>query len=223
MDKLVDFYFTRVVLTSVYYPGIIICVEREEAMEDSYTAFEGPKRLAQGALNDVVVKVKRRLTKGGSAQDVLIFSDATGKTMDFNLQGDEDEVLKRLQPFLTTEDTESKTTGPGRPKLGVISREVSLLPRHWEWLANQPSGASATLRKLVDDARFKSANATVSVKQLQERVYKVMSVLAGDLLGYEETLRALYRKDKKGFHSGLSVWPKDVRAHLEELAKPIFS
>src|ERR1700679_2948656 len=86
----------------------------------------------------------------------------------------------------------------GRPKLGVISRELSLLPRHWEWLANQSGGASATIRKLIEDAKKKSS-AHTSVKQVQERVYRFMSVIGGDMKGYEEALRALYKADRKKF------------------------
>jgi hypothetical protein len=117
--------------------------------------------------------------------------------------------------------SEKEASGPGRPKLGVISREVSLLPRHWEWLATQPGGASGTLRKLVEEAKKKNSTGS-DVKQAQERTYKFMSALAGDMKGYEEALRALYRKDKKAFNANISEWPKDVREHTVELAKAVF-
>jgi len=102
----------------------------------------------------------------------------------------------------------------------VISREVSLLPRHWEWLANQSGGASATIRKLIEDAKSRSY-AHTSVKQVQERVYRFMSVVAGGMQGYEEALRALYKADRKNFLLHIQDWPADVRTHVVEIAKPV--
>lgn len=187
---------------------------------NTYTAFLKDKLIISGSLSDVVLKIKNN--KLAEEEGMLIFSNDTGKTMDFNFQGTKQDVLKRLEVFVSNEDDESATiTGPGRPKLGVISREVSLLPRHWEWLANQPGGASATLRLLVEEAKKKSQN-TLTVKQVQERVYKVMSVLAGDLQGYEEALRALYKKDTATFFSYIEQWPKDIQKYLKSLGEPIF-
>jgi hypothetical protein len=103
----------------------------------------------------------------------------------------------------------------------VISREISLLPKHWEWLATQSGGSSATLRRLVEEAQKKSSNNS-SIKQIQERVYRVMSVLAGDFHGYEEALRALYKKDCKSFFSRIETWPKDVQKYLGEIGKSVF-
>lgn len=151
---------------------------------------------------------------------ILIFSDATGKSMDFNFRGTENDVQKRLEVFVA-EEKPTENHGPGRPKLGVICREISLLPRHWEWLATQPGGASATLRRLIDEAK-KSSAGTVSIKQAQERTYKFMSVMAGDLPGYEEALRALYKKDKKVFLQQMEAWPVDVKSHSLELAAAVF-
>lgn len=187
---------------------------------NTYTAFLKDKLIISGSLSDVVLKIKNN--KFADGEGVLIFSDDTGKTMDFNFQGTKQDVLKRLEVFVSNEDDDSTAiTGPGRPKLGVISREVSLLPRHWEWLANQPGGASATLRLLVEEAKKKSQN-TPTVKQVQERVYKVMSVLAGDLQGYEEALRALYKKDTATLFSYIEQWPKDIQKYLKSLGEPIF-
>src|SRR4051812_35711541 len=114
--------------------------------QGTYTAFEGSHRLFQGALQEVVLRVKKRLGRAENSA-ILIFSDTTGKTMDFNFHGSENDVLKRLEVYVSTESNR-EASGPGRPKLGVVSREVSLLPRHWEWLATQPGGASASIRKL---------------------------------------------------------------------------
>lgn len=188
--------------------------------ENTYTAFENHSLLFHGPLADVVLKVKQRLGKSDHSS-VLIFSDSTGKILDFNFQGSEKEVAKRLEVY-TQDPQPHEQSGPGRPKLGVMSREISLLPRHWEWLATQPGGASATLRKLVEDAK-KKTEGTLSIKQIQERTYKFMSVLAGDLPGYEEALRALYKRDKRGFLEHSTPWPKDIRKHSLALSKSIFT
>ncbi|MBN21814.1 MAG: hypothetical protein CL678_11090 [Bdellovibrionaceae bacterium] len=184
-----------------------------------YSAFDDKTLLVQGELDDVVIHIKKHLGKSENSS-ILIFSDSTGATIDFNFQGTKQDVLKRLDMFRSPKQ-KSIPSGPGRPRLGVISREISLLPRHWEWLATQSGGASATLRRLVEEAQKKSSQ-QVSTKQIQERVYKVMSVLAGDLQGYEEALRALYKKDRKTFFSQIEIWPKDIKKYLKKIGKPIF-
>jgi hypothetical protein len=185
-----------------------------------YWAFEGEERIAEGDLAAVVLQVKRRLGKAdrGSA---LIFSEATGATVDFNFHGSEKDVLKRLEVF-TSEPEPTESAGPGRPRLGVVSREISLLPRQWEWLATQPGGASGMIRKLVDEAKRKASDSP-TLKQLQERAYKFMSVMAGDRPGYEEALRCLYKKDRKGFLERSAAWPKDVRDAARRLADAAFA
>jgi hypothetical protein len=190
-------------------------------MIEHYSAFEGDRLLHQGPLEEVILKVKRRADKAHQAS-FLIFSDETGKTMDFNFRGSETEVLKRLEPFQSSSEVSITNPGPGRPKLGVVSREVSLLPRHWEWLATQEGGASSTLRRLVEEAKKKSASGS-EIKKAQERTYKFISVMAGDREGYEEALRALYRRDKKTFTALISDWPADIRKHAVSLSKPVFS
>lgn len=187
-------------------------------ISNTYTVFEAAKMLFRGSLTEVVVKVKKRLGKSDHSP-CSIFSDDTGKAIDFNFQGSEKDVLKRLEIFVS--ETPLENSGPGRPKLGVISREVSLLPRHWEWLATQAGGASAVLRRLVDEAKKKSAEGN-AIKQAQERVYKFLSVMAGDMPGYEEALRALYRKEEKKFALQIEAWPEDVKAYVLELAGPVF-
>jgi hypothetical protein len=188
--------------------------------EETYTAFDGTTCLFRGAFQDVMLKVKQQMGRANHTS-ILIFSDATGKTMDFNFEGGTKDVLKRLEVYVSKEEQSQGSLGPGRPKLGVTSREVSLLPRHWEWLATQSGGASATLRKLVDEAKKKTL-AKVSLKQAQERVYRFMSVIAGDSAGYEEALRALYKRDQKGFLLHIRDWPRDIKSHVVELAKPVF-
>lgn len=187
--------------------------------DQTYTAFDGHKRLIQGSLDEVALKVKRRL-KADPQSTILVFSDLTGKEMDFDLRGTDKDVLQRLEIYRSGKET-AAPAGPGRPKLGVVAREVSLLPRHWEWLSTQSGGASATLRRLIDDAR-KTTSARDLLKQAQERTYKFMSVLGGNLPNYEDALRALYAKDKKKFRDHIADWPADVQEHAKALAGPVF-
>ncbi len=185
-----------------------------------YTAFEENKILATGRLDEVALRVRRQVQSNPSAR-ILIFSDATGKEMDFDLRGSEPEVLERLKVFLSPDEKEVGPPGPGRPKLGVVAREVSLLPRHWEWLATQSGGASAALRRLIEEAR-KDPSRRESVRQAQERTHKFMTAIAGDLTNYEEALRALYAKDKETFQSSIVSWPEDIRVHVKMLAAPVW-
>lgn len=188
-------------------------------LNGTYTAFEGTSRFFHGSFQDVVLKIKERLGRAENSP-MLIFSDETGKTMDFNFQGSTREVLKRLETYVSRQQSQP-SSGPGRPRLGVISREISLLPRHWEWLANQPGGTSATIRNLVEEARKRSSSRP-GIRQLQERAYRVMSGLAGDMQNYQEALRALYRADRKKFLLHIEEWPADVRSYVIELAQPVF-
>ncbi len=168
--------------------------------------------------------IKEKIGKSENSE-ILIFNDSTGKVIDFNFQGTKKDVKKRLEIFTQSSPKVAEnadSTGPGRPKLGVVSREISLLPRHWEWLASQSGGASSTLRKLVEEAKKKSQSSN-SVKRAQECTYKFMNVMAGDLPGFEEALRALYQKNRDQFLAQMKDWPKDVRKHAAELAAPVFS
>lgn len=185
----------------------------------SYTAFDGHKLLIQGPLDKVVLKVKKHLGDNPTSP-ILVFSDSTGKQIDFDLSGSDKDVLQRLQVYIAV-DQPLAHSGLGRPKLGVVSREVSLLPEHWEWLATQSGGASATLRKLVDQAK-KQLIGKDSVKRSQERTYAFMSALAGNLPNYEEALRALFAKNKKKFEAEINEWPKDVKNHATKMAKSAF-
>jgi hypothetical protein len=104
----------------------------------------------------------------------------------------------------------------------VVGREVTLLPRHWEWLASQPGGASVTLRRLVEAARRNEAGHD-RVREQQESVYRFMTHLAGDAPGYEEAVRALYARNAGAFETHTASWPNDVREHARALAAPVFS
>lgn len=187
--------------------------------EFSYTAFGNGKLIVHGGLDEVVLKIKRWNDKN-STGSLLVFNDFTGKTMEFDLRGSEKDVLQRIEMFLPQET--AVAVGPGRPKLGVVTREVSLLPQHWEWLASQPEGASGALRKLVEGAK-KNSSTKETVKQVQERTYKIMSILAGDFPQYEEALRALYRKNEEGFKQHIAAWSPDIKDYVMKTAEPVFN
>lgn len=186
-----------------------------------YTAFDDARLLATGAPLDVATAVKR-LVDDGSHGSILIFDDATGRQIDLDLRGSVQEVVGRLPAEATNDRVGEAPRGPGRPKLGVVGREVTLLPRHWEWLSSQPGGASVALRKLVEDARKTNRDAD-RVRQSQEAAYRFMTSLAGDLTGYEEATRALYAGDAARFEAHMASWPTDVRTYATQLASAAFT
>ena len=191
-----------------------------EQTQQHYTAFNGQQLLISGQLEAVVLRVKQKI-KSDPASSILVFSDLTGKEMDFDLRGTDKDALQRLQVYLSTNQDANSTPGPGRPKLGVVAREVSLLPRHWEWLSTQSGGASATLRRLVEEAK-KNSSSKELVKQAQERTHKFMSSMAGNLPNFEEALRALYAKDKKKFRDQITSWPNDLKEFIKRLSAEAF-
>lgn len=183
------------------------------------TAFDGHRRLHSGPLAEVVLAVKQA-ERAGAAGPVLIYDDANGKVIDVDIRGTDKQILARLSPAAaaTPEEPESDTPrGRGRPKLGVTAREVTLLPRHWDWLGQQPGGASVALRKLVEEAR--RANAEKDRRRAaQEAAYRFMSAIGGNLPGFEEATRALFAGNEPRFHEQLAPWPRDVREHAAALA-----
>jgi hypothetical protein len=182
-----------------------------EALRRPHTAFAGHRRLISGPLHEVALAVKRA-TEGGDAEPVLIYDDSTGRAIDIDTRGSNAEVLARLTPPSVEEPR-----GRGRPKLGVAAREVTLLPRHWDWLSAQPGGASVALRKLVEEARRTSGDRDRS-RQAQEAAYHFMSAMAGDLPGFEEAARALFASDRARFADLVAGWPDDIRDHAVKLA-----
>jgi hypothetical protein len=186
----------------------------------TYTAFDGAKQIAAGTLIDITLFAKDLLTRNEST-DLLVFDDFTGKVIDLDTRGSEKDIRKRLAAMQAPQAEEAKKSGPGRPKLGVVSREIALLPRHWEWLATQSGGASVTLRKLVDDARKKNQGRD-QLRAAQESAYRFMQTMAGDRIGFEEALRALYAKNLTQFKKMIVDWPKDIRNHVLKLSKPAF-
>jgi hypothetical protein len=107
--------------------------------------------------------------------------------------------------------------GRGRPKLGVVAREVTLLPRHWDWLGAQPGGASVALRKLVEEARRASGDRDRS-RAARDAAYHFMAVMAGNLARFEEASRALFADDRRRFVELIAGWPGDIRDHIVWLA-----
>ena len=184
----------------------------------TYTAFAGHRQIASGALEATVLKTKKRMDEG-EREPILIFDDSTGKQVDFDFRGTPEKVLEKLSShplFVSTQTSATTPSGPGRPKLGIISREVSLLPRHWDWLEQQSQGISGTLRKLIETARKTEPNEE-KARRAREAAGAFMWSMAGDFQGFEEASRALYASDVKRFEKLTQEWPKDVRKHLLKL------
>ena len=178
------------------------------------TAFAGTARIAAGPLLDVALT----LTRQDAAEPTLVFEDATGRVIDLDLRGNAWDIEARLARRDAAPEPESRSgPGRGRPKLGVVAREVTLLPRHWDWLASQPGGASAALRRLVDQAR--NAESPKGPRRAgQEAAYRFLSALAGDLPGYEEAIRALFAGDLPLFQQRMAGWPADIGQYAGKLA-----
>jgi hypothetical protein len=180
------------------------------------TAFAGQRHIASGELPEVVRKTKP-IVDEGEPRPVLIFEDATGAQIEVDFRGTVRQVIERLSrnPSCQSPIPElAQKRRPGRPKLGVIAREVTLLPGHWDWLDAQPGGASSALRKLVHEAKKDGGN---KARHSQEAVYQFMTVMAGNLCGFEEALRAFYRKDLNRVNDLIQPWPKDIRCHIKKL------
>jgi uncharacterized protein len=186
-------------------------------MTGNFTAFEGQRRLASGPIGEVALAIKG--TTRPSASPITIFSDSSGRPIDLDLRGSNAEVLARLSAIspAVTEEAPNEPRGRGRPKLGVVAREVTLLPRHWEWLAAQPGGASVALRKLVEEAR-KANGDRDRHRAARDAAYHFMSAMAGNLQNFEEASRALFADDRRRFTSLIAPWPTDIRDHVVKLA-----
>ncbi len=164
--------------------------------EDRYTAFFGGLKIASGTRKELT----DALGKNGIGQ-VLVFNDITGEQTDLG------------------EIPAVSTAKRGRPRLGVVSREVSLLPKQWRWLSRQEGGASETLRRLVDEAMKEADRQT----NAQEACYRAMTALCGNRLGYEEAVRGLFAGDRDKFSENIKEWPKDISAFLLRLAEEAFN
>jgi uncharacterized protein len=175
------------------------------------TAFVGTRRIASGSLADVARATKLIVDQDASAP-ILVFDDLSSQPVEIDFRGTVADVLGRLV---------EAPRGPGRPRLGVVAREVTLLPRHWEWLNGQPGGASSALRRLVDEARRASATRD-GVRLAQEAAYRFMVAMAGNERGFEESTRALFGGNRRRFNELIEAWPADVRDHACTLADRVF-
>jgi hypothetical protein len=186
-------------------------------------AFAGGRRIAAGELATVALKAKEAIDRGGR-EPILLFDEATSEPIELDFRGTPADLLKRLERSASKRPSTAAAVaetdaprGPGRPKLGVVAREVTLLPRHWEWLSVQPGGASVALRKLVEQAR-RDHDGRDRVRRAQEAAYRFISVMAGDRPGFEEATRALFAGDPARFDRMVKPWPADIRNHARKLA-----
>jgi hypothetical protein len=164
-------------------------------MASTVTAFLDDREIASGEREAVTRMLEQQHPQRQS--EILVFEDDTGRVTDLDYGG----------------FTAAAPRAAGRPKLGVQAREVTLLPRHWEWLSTQPGGASAALRRLVEEARRKGR----SQRERQDAAYRFMQAMCGDRPGYEEALRSLYKSDAAGFSAEIAAWPEDLKAYVGRL------
>lgn len=191
----------------------------------SYIAFDGDRRIASGDLHEVARAAKEALDRRKDAS-VLVFDGHTSGPIDLDFRGSVEDVLARLPkvadaPAAAANAALPAPRGPGRPKLGVVAREVTLLPRHWEWLAQQNGGASVALRKLVDEARRANKDKD-RIRHAQETAYRFLAAMAENKPHYEEVTRALFAADAERFEAWTAAWPADVRDHARRLAAAAF-
>lgn len=193
------------------------------APDAAYIGFEGDRCIGSGDLRDVARSARLALGRQSHAS-ILIFDGTTSALVDVDFRGSVDDVVARIplpEAPAADEDTVVAPRGPGRPKLGVVAREITLLPRHWDWLAQQRGGASVAIRKLVDEARHTNEGSD-RIRLAQEAAYRFMSVMAGNRPHFEEAIRALFARDAKRFEQSIAEWPADVHDHAAKLATPAF-
>jgi hypothetical protein len=180
--------------------------------ESTLTAFLGFSRIAAGPRTEVIALLRARADE----PPAFVFDDSTGEQLDLDLREHASAVSEN------TNADEHAARSVGRPRLGVVAREVTLLPRHWDWLSRQPGGASVALRRLIDEARRVHADRDAE-RAAREAAYRFMSAIAGDLPGFEEAARALFAGDRARFEALVAPWPEDVRLHLHKLAANAWS
>lgn len=186
----------------------------------TYSAFHEGVLVAHGALPEVARAAAAAMRRSGGVAP-LVFDDAEGSQVELDLRGTPAQAAARAAAApRATQPPAAAPRGRGRPQLGVVAREVTLLPRQWEWLALQPGGASVTLRKLVDEAR--RASGKDDPRLAQERAYRFLHATAGNLPRYEEALRALFKRQRDEFDNAAAAWPEDLRRYARKLAQGAF-
>ncbi|HEY9678091.1 MAG TPA: DUF2239 family protein [Drouetiella sp.] len=192
-------------------------------------AFAGTTAVAAGHIAHVA-KITKEYLDLNQSETVLIFDSNTSEQIEIDFRGTAEEVIARLQDRYSYSDVASgeglplnqeSSKGPGRPKLGVVAREITLLPRHWEWLQQQPGGASVVLRKLVEEARRTNLEKD-KLRVAMDATYKFMHAMAGDLPNFEEATRALFGRDLAKFEECIANWPHDLKKHIELISKSAF-
>lgn len=197
-------------------------MEELSTTPSTYSAFRGHTEIASGRLEEVASAIHTLLEQGDSTL-VVVFDDLDGRQVDFDLSGSMEDVARRYGSESHDEVRNGPTPRrrPGRPKLGVVGREVTLLPRHWVWLQTQRGGPSATLRRLVDEARSVGGDREQQ-RRAQDAINRFISAIAGNLAGFEEANRALYRGDRQRFELECAGWPLDIRRYIEHWAVVAF-
>ena len=201
---------------------IIDAMKSPSTTTSTYSAFRGHTQIASGRLEEVATVIHALLETGDSTL-VLVFDDQDGRQIDFDLRGSIEDVARRYGSESQDEVSNGPTPRrrPGRPKLGVVGREVTLLPRHWAWLQTQRGGPSATLRRMVDEARAVGGDRDQQ-RRAQDAINRFISATAGNLAGFEEANRALYRGDRQRFELECARWPLDIRRYIEHWAVVAF-
>lgn len=179
----------------------------------TWIAFANMRCIAQGQPSTVAQQVKQFSEHDQTL--VLIFDAQTSLPIELDLRGSLEEVLQRLAAPKSTEPR-----SVGRPKLGVTAKEVTLLPKHWDWLATQSGGASVALRKLVEQA-MRAPNEADGKRQAIEATYRFMQAVAGNLPQFEEASRALFAGQLEAFEQQIQAWPEDIRQHTLNLCAQI--
>ena len=180
-----------------------------------FVAFAAGREIAAGSLRAVALGAKYAADEGGTP---LVCDTSTGRTVELDLRGTPDDVLAQLQPADTAAIESAAPRPRGRPRLGVVAREITLLPRHWDWLNTQPGGASVALRKLVETAQRAAAEPDRR-RLAREAVYRFMTTLAGDAPGYEAATRALFAGDRAGLKAAMAAWPADIARRAWAMAE----
>lgn len=183
---------------------------------ETFTLFQGHRAHRTGDLFDVAGNAFD--LAGAGLHGWLILDDQTGQAIELDLRHGAETAVADYRQRTAAPETPEARPGRGRPKLGVVAREVTLLPRHWDWLASQPGGASAALRRLIEEARRLAADPD-RLRKRQEAVYKAMSIIAGDLPGFDEAARGLFAGDNAAFDRQISAWPSDVSTYLRRLSQ----